>query len=738
MKKTKTSFKLLRVVVVSAFALAVSVFVMTGCSNPTEAMPTPTTGSIIGNVVFLGDTDGIAITIELETIGGQPVDSVDITDTLSADGSFRFDGLNPGIYVLYASLQAPHRRAMLRNVTVTAGGEYPLGSVAVNITGCGCTHGNVGCECTHGNVGCGCTAADHCDCTHGDALPCDCNLTAGDGCDCTLGNFCECTGNDDCACSPNVITGITLSHTAPLSLNVGADHLLFATVLPANAANQMVIWVSSNPAVISVAESMVPRFGISGPESAVRIVANSEGTATITAVAIASGDIEQRATLAVTVQNANAGEPSIPAPAPAVPITVTVTGIPSGYHNSWGELSLRHPGGGYAGWSEVRVEGASVSFAFNAVPGTYSLRLWLGSFEYFIASRNITAGANTIPLSAFTPLEEVSITVTGIPNRYIGDVDGNMRLKHPGTLNQMSSEWSWISSSSATFTMRALPGTYDVHLRFWYDNDWSLLRAYSAPSVNITTGENTIPFTDFQIFEHMTITVTGIPGRYAGGEGAIVLNTPGFIDWIADGWVWPIEGSSATFTVFAMPGTYDVALFFWFETGDDDWDFVLYSVSRRNITAGANTIPFSAFALVPQMSITVTGIPSRYIGSGCLDIYLMIPGTENVVAHDHRCNIVSSSVTVTLWARHIDWVFNAPGTYDVRLEFEVDDGNQRTWVSYLASSRNITVGNTTIPFGDFTPVERGGRANAHTETPGATERAMPDRSRARAYSLRAR
>jgi len=421
--------------------------------------------------------------------------------------------------------------------------------------------------------------------------------------------------------------------------------------------------------------------------------------------------------------------------APAVPITVTITGIPSGYHDSWGELSLRHPGtGSGAGWSEVRLEGSSASFDFTAVPGAYSLSLRLGSSEYFIASRNITAGANTIPLSAFTPLEEVSITVTGIPNRYIGDVDGNMRLKHPGTLNQMSGTWSWISSSSATFTMRALPGTYDVHLRFWYDNDWSLLRAYSAPLVNITVGGNTIPFTAFEIFEPMTITVTGIPGRYAGGEGGIILNTPGFIDWIADGWVWPIEGSSATFAVFTMPGTYDVALYFEFETGDDDWDFVLYSVSRRNITAGANTIPFSAFSRVPQMTITVTGIPARYIGNGNwvgANVRLAPPGTESWLASGWASSR-GSSVTMSLMTSL--WVFNTPGTYDVHLRFEWSGGES----FYIAPSRNITAGNTTIPFGDFTPLERSGRINNCAETLESPERAMRDRSRTRAHSLRAR
>ena len=423
--------------------------------------------------------------------------------------------------------------------------------------------------------------------------------------------------------------------------------------------------------------------------------------------------------------------------APAVPITVTVTGIPSGHHNSWGELSLRHPEtGGWAGGNEVWVEGPSASFAFAAVPGNYSLRLWLsggatGTSEYFIASRNITAGANTIPFSAFTPLEQVSIIVTGIPNRYIGDVEGYIHLMHPGTFNQMSNTSTWISSSSATFTMRTLPGTYDVHLRFWYDDDWSLLRAYSAPSASITAGENTIPFSAFEIFEPITITVTGIPSRYSDAEGFIGFHSPGRIDWLVEEWA-VIEGSSAVFTVFAMPGIYDISLDV--EGLEDDWPF--YFSSRRNITAGPNTIPFSAFSMVPQISITVTGISSQYIGNGNwvdANVRLASPGTENWVAGGWASS-TDSSVRMVLMDENVFWPFNKPGTYDVHLTFEWSGGN----ASYIAPSRNVTAGNTVIPFGDFALVENGVGAHAFTATPEPSERATRSRPRARALSPRTR
>ena len=337
----------------------------------------------------------------------------------------------------------------------------------------------------------------------------------------------------------------------------------------------------------------------------------------------------------------------------------------------------------------------------------------------------------------YTALEQVSVTVTGIPDRYIGNVDGNMRLKHPGTFNQMSGTWSWISSSSATFSMRAIPGAYDVHLRFWDDDDWRLMGAYSAPAVNIAAGTNTIAFSAFAVVEPITITVTGIPSRYIGEEeGGIMLNTPGLIDRVAEDWVWPIAASS-TFTLFAMPGIYDVVLGFEFEA-DGSWDFVVYSAPRRNITAGANTIPFSAFSIVPQMSITVTGIPERYIedhtGSWVdVDVVLARPGTENFVAYAWTWGS-GSSIRMNLWDWHTEWVFNTPGTYDVYLMFWWSGGE----AFYFAPSRNVGAGNTNIPFSAFTALDDNGRATARSGNREPPERTTHGRARARANPLRTR
>ena len=137
-----------------------------------------------------------------------------------------------------------------------------------------------------------------------------------------------------------------------------------------------------------------------------------------------------------------------------------------------------------------------------------------------------------------------------------------------------------------------------------------------------------------------------------------------------------------------------------------------YSVSQRNITAGTNTIPFSAFSLVPRMTITVTEIPERYISSySGLAIYLMLPGISErgrAVAYGGQYfrYIEPPSVTVAFWdwrLGHIEWPFNTPGAFDVWLDFRAFDGDQESREgSYFIPSRDITTGNTTIPFSELT------------------------------------
>jgi formylglycine-generating enzyme required for sulfatase activity len=99
-------------------------------------------------------------------------------------------------------------------------------------------------------------------------------------------------GNFKATCTVTVLpvatTRVTLNKTT-LSLAVGGQETLTATVQPSNATNKNVFWSSSNSAVATVSSG-------SGTVTAV-----AEGTATITATTSSSGGISYAATCFVTV-----------------------------------------------------------------------------------------------------------------------------------------------------------------------------------------------------------------------------------------------------------------------------------------------------------------------------------------------------------------------------------------------------------------------------------------------------
>jgi len=431
-------------------------------------------------------------------------------------------------------------------------------------------------------------------------------------------------------------------------------------------------------------------------------------------------------------------------------VTINVTGIPEEHQNQSASLSLHHLiSGGWATGDWVnQVEGTSASFAFAAFPGTYGVRLRFDSvYYYIIPSRNITAGNHSIPFSAFTPFEQVSVTVTGIPDQYIGS-SGSMHIMHPGTFARQV-DWitsQTISEASATFTTSIVPGSYDIHLRFFdtlWDGSWNLIRAYSAPLRNIAAGTNTIPFSYFDVVESITVTLTGIPDRYIGDADviayvAIILNTPGLIDWVAyDVGMRPIESSSATSTFFFLPGIYDVFLQLSYETAENVWISVMYSAPSRNITAGTNTIPFSVFTIPPSMSITVTGIPSEYIGGRSNRIDLVFPNT-NVFIAGGGISITDDSATTDFFWRFDDGAFNTAGTYGVYLLF--DDFGWNT-AEYFIPSRHLNAGSNIIPFSAFTRVASDASSSVRGFTENAqsagqsVNRTMPGRFGARTHPL---
>jgi uncharacterized protein YjdB len=81
------------------------------------------------------------------------------------------------------------------------------------------------------------------------------------------------------------VTGITLNK-ASTSLSVGADETLTATIAPANATDQVVNWISSDPTKATV-------------DSTGKVTGIAAGTTTI--VATAHGDSSKIAACTVTV-----------------------------------------------------------------------------------------------------------------------------------------------------------------------------------------------------------------------------------------------------------------------------------------------------------------------------------------------------------------------------------------------------------------------------------------------------
>jgi len=412
-------------------------------------------------------------------------------------------------------------------------------------------------------------------------------------------------------------------------------------------------------------------------------------------------------------------------------VTIDVTEIPARYQNQSASLSLRHITSGEwaSGGRSQQVEGSSVSFALAAFPGTYGIELLFGSSHYVVPSRNITAGNHSILFSAFIPLEQVSITVTGIPDHYIGSsgnrISGIMNIMLPGTFARSGTGSSQsISGASATFSTRVIPGSYDVHLRFRDDDNRNTISHYSALLKNIAAGTNTIPFSYFVVVQEITITVTGIPNRYIGAWSEIRLNSPSIIDRMASSEA-DAEGSSVTASPFALPGIYDIVLVFSYET-EDNWYYLWYSLPSRNITAGINTISFSAFTAVPSMSITVTGIPNEYIG-GEKDIYLTFPNTNVWVADGWTYPLTGTSATIDFFWRFDEWAFNEPGTYRVYLEFWSEYGEGK----YFIPSRRLNAGSNTIPFSAFAPVTPAVSGSIR----GFTENTMPGRFGERTRSL---
>jgi len=466
--------------------------------------------------------------------------------------------------------------------------------------------------------------------------------------------------------------------TAPLPQ--GGQRQFSAAVVPAGAP-QAVVW--------SVDAATSDEVTVAGG----LLVARAPQGSQIIIRATAVGHPEVYATAAITVA------------APVAPASVEVTPA-SAYVGPDGQRQFS---------ATVGPEGAPQAVTWSIDPagagditpeGLLQVDAAPGTSITVIATAAGTAVSGTA-VATVAARQPIPINVTGIPARYRG-MWGDMSLVIPGTLNEDSWAEAEITGASATFTVSAVPGIYDIILTFFGASHDVV---YRASSIDISAGANTLPFGQFALVPHsITITVTNIPAAYRGGWGDIELLCPAtgnFVDW---GWSeTEVTGASAVFRFwFVQPGTYDVDLWI---SGTGRWGRAVATAVSIGATA---TIPWSAFDFVDGgevmgevMSVTVTGIPARYHGDWG-DLSLFAPGTQNDVAFAY-VPFVTSSTTFMLGGAE-------PGTFDVVLYLN-DFG-----VRYaLPSSRHISAG-AVIPFNDFALAPRGFAAE-----PERAERALPGR-----------
>ena len=154
--------------------------------------------------------------------------------------------------------------------------------------------------------------------------------------------------------------------------------------------------------------------------------------------------------------------------------------------------------------------------------------------------------------------------------------------------------------------------------------------------------------------------------------------------------------------------------------------FVTVTVTREGNSGSVTSAAIGPVtgAAANIASITVTNIPSRYIGRWGF-IELAMPGTSNVVAFSSAVMITGSTATFAMMHR-AGQPFNASGTFEVFLG--IDDVMGNIVADYIIWSRHVSAGNNNVPFFAFT------RMFSHfgfSESQGSPERAQSEGSRSR-------
>jgi hypothetical protein len=166
------------------------------------------------------------------------------------------------------------------------------------------------------------------------------------------------------------VTGVTVAPTST-TLAAGASTTLTATVAPANATNQAVTWITSNPAVATVNSSGVVT-GVGSGTATITVITQSGGftatsTITVTSVSVpvtgvtvspvsASIAVGATSALTATVAPANATDKTVTwaSSNPAV-ATVTASGVVTGVAVGSATITVTTQSGGFTATAAITV-----------------------------------------------------------------------------------------------------------------------------------------------------------------------------------------------------------------------------------------------------------------------------------------------------------------------------------------------------------------------------------------------
>ena len=233
----------------------------------------------------------------------------------------------------------------------------------------------------------------------------------------------------------------------------------------------------------------------------------------------------------------------------------------------------------------------------NVTAGTVGIRINRADIE--TAERMITLAATEQPVG-------INWTASAVPGNPTTTINLGF-LGDPGTVTASNVSITNVTGRATIASTGTLPGTgltrtLTIANATYGEISISINRdgiANISRTVNISgppTPPSVFPVAD------ITITVTGIPSMFVypgpiGNPGTIAFMLPGTNNAEARGEGMTQIATSTTFTLSASPAGYEVELFLRNNAG-------VHSVHRTrrfiNITAGANTIPWSEFIQVPM------------------------------------------------------------------------------------------------------------------------------------------